>query len=71
MKKIPLLIFLITFILSTPLALAEDNLYLSDSLELYLNIDGEFNLKKEGNSASLKDVSAKLLLYPKESYRQK
>ncbi|MBT6774860.1 transglutaminase domain-containing protein [Candidatus Woesearchaeota archaeon] len=72
MKKIPLLIFLITFILSTPLALAEENnLYLYDSLELYLNVNGEFDLKKEGNSPSLKDVTAQLLLFPQESYRQK
>ena len=72
MKKISLLIFLIVVILAVPLALAEeDNLYLYDSLELYLNVNGEFDLKKEGSSASLKDVNAQLLLYPQESYRQK
>ncbi len=67
MKKL----LLIALLLLIPLALAEDNLYLYDSLELYLDINGEFNLKKESNSASLKEVSAKLLLYPQESYRQK
>ena len=57
-------------ILIVPLVLAEDNLYLYDSLKLQLDINGEFELISEGASSSVKKVSAELLLYPEDSYRQ-
>ena len=64
-------LLIIILLLLIPLAVAEENnLYLYDSLELYLNINGEFDLIKESNSASLKEVSTKLLLYPQKNYRQ-
>jgi len=67
MKKI----LFITLLLLIPLALAEDNLYLYDSLELTLNLNGEFNLISDGGSASIKNVKTELLLFPQESFRQK
>ncbi|MBI4983030.1 transglutaminase domain-containing protein [Candidatus Woesearchaeota archaeon] len=67
-----LLLLVVIFILSKP-ALSDNpsNLYLSDSLELQLTINGELTLLPETSSASAKEVSAELLLYPEESYRQK
>ncbi len=70
MKKIlPITLFFL-IILIVPLVLAEDNLYLYDSLKLQLDINGEFELISEGASSSVKKVSAELLLYPEDSYRQ-
>ena len=70
MKKVLSTILFILIILIIPLVLAEDNLYLYDSLKLQLDIDGEFELISEGASSSVKKVSAELLLYPEDSYRQ-
>ena len=65
MKKIWLLILLLLI----PLALAT-NIYQQDSLELELQIEGEFTLVKENSAASLSSISAELLLLPEESFRQ-
>jgi hypothetical protein len=67
MKKILLIILLLLI----PLALAEENLYLYDSLEMQLNVNGEFDLVPESDSASVKNVKTELLLFPQDNYRQK
>jgi hypothetical protein len=70
MKKILLITLFILTIFIVPLVLADNNLYLYDSLKLQLDINGEFELVSEGAASSVKKVSAELLLYPKKSYRQ-
>lgn len=67
MKKI--LLTIIIFLL-LPLAFANSNLYQQDSLQLRLDVNGKFELVPTGSDANLKDVSAELLLYPVEDYRQ-
>src|SRR3989344_471781 len=62
--------FLILLLLFIPLSLAQD-LYSMDSLELRLNVDGSFELVPTKSGASLKEVTADLLLYPQQSERQK
>ena len=46
------------------------NLYQQDSLQLQLNVEGEFDLVPRTSSASAREVSVDLLLYPKSDYRQ-
>src|SRR3989344_6533444 len=71
MRKMLLLFFFILItLLSISLALA-NNIYQQDSLQLQLDIEGEFTLVPENSGASLKEVSAELLLIPKDSFRQK
>src|SRR3989344_7840722 len=62
--------FLILLLLFIPLSLAQD-LYSMVSLEFRLNVDGSFELVPTKSGASLKEVTADLLLYPQESERQK
>ena len=64
-------LLLIILLLLIPLALAEDNLYLYDSLEMQLAVNGGFNLVPESDSASIKNVKTELLLFPQDNYRQK
>jgi len=66
MKKM----WLLFFFLFISLALA-DNIYQQDSLQLQLDIEGEFTLVPENSGASLKEVSAELLLIPQDNFRQK
>jgi transglutaminase-like putative cysteine protease len=61
---------LFIFILFISSALAQDDLYSLDSLQLQLNVDGSFELVPTKSGASVKEVSADLLLYPQESERQ-
>lgn len=68
MKKSAYLLFLL---LLTPFALAQNDLYSMDSLQLQLNVDGSFELIPTKSNAQLQEVSADLLLYPKEDLRQK
>ncbi len=63
--------WLLAFLLLMPLSLAQtDNLYLLDSLKLKLQVDASFQLIAESSDAELQNVSANLLLYPKDDYRQ-
>ncbi len=47
------------------------NIYQQDSLEIDLIVSNEFELSKDGNNPVIKQVSADLLLYPQENFRQK
>ena len=53
-----------------PFVLAENNLYQKESLQLELEVNGEMNLIGEVG-ATLKEVTAEIMLYPKDSFRQK
>ncbi len=66
-------IWCVLLLLSLNLALAngDTNLYLYDSLKLQLNVNGEVELVPESTSASIKELSAELRLFPQEDYRQK
>jgi transglutaminase-like putative cysteine protease len=68
MKKL-LTLLLITILLTTA-TLAQSEIYLQDSLDLELNIKGEFELVKENPSATLREVETQLLLFPTSDYRQ-
>ena len=71
MKKIWLLLVLITLItLLTSLVSAQNNIYRQDSLQVQLNVNGDFTLLPDGNSARVSTASAELLLYPQETKRQ-
>ena len=61
--------FLMIIFLTINIALA-NNIYQQDSLELELEIEGEFTLVKDNSAASLSEVNAELLLLPQESFRQ-
>ncbi len=63
-------VWLLILILLLPLALAESNLYLKDSLQLQLELNGKINLIAETPQAELQRASAELLLYPTNDYRQ-
>ncbi|MBS3115977.1 transglutaminase domain-containing protein [Candidatus Woesearchaeota archaeon] len=68
LKRIILLLLLLS---SLPSLLAEkENLYLYKSLEIDFEVKGQVDLIAEGNGASLKEASTKLLLFPKEDSRQ-
>ena len=67
MKKILIVITILLLALNFSLA---NNVYQQDSLELELEVQGEFTLSKESSRASLSSVSANLLLLPQEDYRQ-
>ncbi len=69
MKKI-ISIIIVIFLFSLSLAFANNNLYLHESLQLQLDINGEFELVPEISSAKVKEVSTELYLLPKESFRQ-
>lgn len=47
-----------------------DPLYLADMLLIELNIKGGFDLVAEGSSPQLQDVTAELLLFPPDDFRQ-
>ncbi len=62
---------LILCLLLVPLALASSNLYLQDSLQIQLDLNGKLNLISEGSQAEVSKVSADLSLFPQDDYRQK
>jgi len=62
---------LVVLLLLLPFSLARDDLYSMDSLQLQLHVDGSFDLAPAKNTATLKEVSAEVLYYPQEDYRQK
>ena len=64
-------LILIILLLLLPLTLAQNNLYVADSLELQLDVQGSYELVPQAANAQIKEVSADLLLYPVESFRQK
>src|SRR3989338_6223768 len=66
MKKRLMLLFLLLI----PFAIAQNDLYSMDSLELQLNVDGSFELVATKSNAKIQEASADILLYPKESPRQ-
>ena len=61
--------WIVIFLLLISIVSAEI-IYQEDSLELNLKIDGSFDLVPEIPNPQLKEVSAGLLLYPNEDYRQ-
>ena len=69
MKKL-MILGLVLFLLLFSFALADDNLYLSNSLQLKLNVNGQFELVSEKGGGMVKTASVTLLLYPHESFRQ-
>lgn len=71
MKRGMVLLLLTVFISLIPFSLAQNDLYYMDSLELQLNVDDSFELVPTKSGASIKEVTANLLLYPQESERQK
>ena len=54
-----------------PFSLAQSDLYSMDSLELQLKVDGSFELVPTKSGSNIKEVTAKIFLYPEESERQK
>lgn len=68
MKRV--LTYFIILILLTIVSQASDNLYQQDSLQLQVNVNGEINLVSESSSSTVKEVTAEVLLYPTEDYRQ-
>lgn len=68
MKRI-ILVSIFLFLL--PLTIANNNLYLYDSLTLQLDVDSKLELISEKTGGSIKKVTAELLLYPQKSFRQK
>lgn len=60
----PLLVLLLTTMS------AADSLYLADSLLIELSINGGFDLVAEGNAPQLQEVTAELLLFPQDDFRQ-
>jgi len=67
-KKVLMLVILLLLISSV---LAQEDIYSMNSLDLKLKVDGSFELVPTKSGASIKEASANLLLYPKESERQK
>ena len=61
---------MLLFLLLIPFAIAQNDLYSMDSLELQLNVDGSFELVATKSNAKIQEASADILLYPKESPRQ-
>lgn len=61
--------YLIILILITNLAIAQ-NIYQDDSLKLKLKVEGSFDLIPESDSASIKEVSTELFMFPQEYPRQ-
>lgn len=66
--KIIFTVFML-FLIGTAVTSAE-NLYQYDSLDINLKVNGQINLVPENSGSTVKEASAELLLYPKESYRQ-
>lgn len=64
------MLILLLVLLALPLINAQ-NLYQQDSLLLQVSLDSRFTLTPSGSSPSVEDVSANLLLYPQEDFRQK
>lgn len=60
----------VLFILALASLALSENLYQYDSLTLKLKVAGQINLVPENSGSSLKEATAELLLFPKESYRQ-
>tara|TARA_Y100000310_G_scaffold345863_1_gene471801 strand:+ start:61693 stop:63621 length:1929 start_codon:yes stop_codon:yes gene_type:complete len=50
--------------------LASADLYQQDSLDLVLNINGDFDLIASGDAPKVKDVSSEILLFPDNDFRQ-
>lgn len=63
------MIYLVLLLSLLPLVAAE-NIYQQDALQLQLEVDGQIQLTAEQSGAELKEVTAKLFLYPLEDYRQ-
>src|SRR3989344_9338934 len=69
MKKV--LIIAVMLLLFVSSVLAQEDIYSLDSLKLKLSVDGSFELVPTKSGAVIKEATASLLLYPKESERQK
>ena len=69
-RAVGFFIFGLLFIFCLSLTLAE-NLYQYDSLQLQLVVNGEFNLMSTGTSPDVESAKVQLLLFPKDSFRQK
>ncbi|MBT4936160.1 transglutaminase domain-containing protein [Candidatus Woesearchaeota archaeon] len=70
MNKVLVCVILLLCIQIATAEIEDNNLYLYDSLEILLNVDGGFKLTKERNNYDIREASTELLLYPKEDYRQ-
>lgn len=72
MKKELVIVTLILISISAIFSIntSAENLYQYDSLNINLKVNGQINLVPENSGSNVKEVSAELLLYPKESYRQ-
>ncbi len=68
MKKSVMILAVVLLLL--PFSLARNDLYSMNSLELKLQVDGSFELVPVKNTATIKEVSADVLYYPQEDYRQ-
>lgn len=67
MKKI---VWMLLILISLLFVTAEDNLYLYDSLNMQLDIDGSFTLIPQTGSSRAEEVSVELFLFPQETFRQ-
>ncbi|MBI2146057.1 transglutaminase domain-containing protein [Candidatus Woesearchaeota archaeon] len=67
MRYAPIILF---FFLVMPSVMATENIYSYDRLQLQLNINGEFALVPQGTDPRLQHVTARLLLYPQDDFRQ-
>lgn len=63
--------WILVFLLVLTLASAEENLYQYDSLDLQLQVEGQFDLIEEQSPATVEEVTVQLLFYPEQSFRQR
>ncbi|PIN76661.1 hypothetical protein COV17_01590 [Candidatus Woesearchaeota archaeon CG10_big_fil_rev_8_21_14_0_10_36_11] len=70
MKRILVCVIFLLCIQIATAELEDNNLYLYDSLEIVLNVNGGFRLTNERDNYDVRKASAELLLYPGEDYRQ-
>ena len=66
-----LLPWALVFLLIVTLASAEENLYQYDSLDMQLQVEGQFDLVEEQSPATVEEVTTQLLFYPEQSFRQR
>lgn len=66
------ILIIIIILINSSMCLAEeqDNIYLYDSLDIELKIDGEFDMISTSHDYEIKELTANLLLYPQTSYQQ-
>lgn len=70
-SKILFISLILILMISLNVAAQENNLYLKDSLNLLLKVDGKFSLLAQSGGAEVKEVKTEVLLYPGNDFRQK